>query len=206
MSGFFTNFPKVYYDLLGIEPVSPIVVTNILPRIRMLTSIRLNSYVYYSYDIKDTDTPEIIADKYYGDPNRNWIVLMANDIIDPYYDWPLRLETFAAYVEGKYGSIAASEVTINAYQKTISTLDSSTGLTTDKTYSIDQTTYNALPTTSFQVLNLQKGGTVSITITKSILYAFDYEDQINEAKRNIAIIDKVYVPQLEKELKALLTN
>jgi hypothetical protein len=33
--------------------------------------------------MRDTDTPEIIAHKLYGDPNKYWIILLANQILDP---------------------------------------------------------------------------------------------------------------------------
>ena len=41
-----------------------------------------NDASYYEYEVKDTDTPEIIADKFYGSPERHWIVLGLNQIID----------------------------------------------------------------------------------------------------------------------------
>ena len=40
------------------------------------------------------DTPEIIASKYYGDPEKHWIVLLANDIINPFFDFPLNYQEF----------------------------------------------------------------------------------------------------------------
>ena len=39
-------------------------------------------------------TPENIADRYYGDSTLHWIVLLTNNILDPYFDFPLNYRNF----------------------------------------------------------------------------------------------------------------
>lgn len=199
---YFQSFPKIFYSLNG---GPPIVVTNITKRVRVRDVVKNNGFVYYTYQVQDTDTPEIIAHKYYGDPNRYWIILLTNDIIDPYYDWVLPYPVFQKYIVKKYGTIAAAQVAIDHYEKIITKTDSSTNTTTTQVFQIDLDTYTALPTTSTTVVNLTTGGTVTIVTTKNSVTSYDQEVADNEKKRTIKLIDKQFVSQIEAELKALLS-
>ena len=40
-------------------------------------------------EIDDGETPEVVAEKIYGDAGAAWVVLLANSIIDPQFEWPL---------------------------------------------------------------------------------------------------------------------
>lgn len=198
MAKYFENFPLTLYDQSGNKPERPIVVTNIIARSHLLSD--LNSAVYYSYQVQEGETPEIIADKYYGASGRHWIILYANNIVDPQYDWPLGYDAFNKYIEAKYGSDTIAKTQIHHYEKTIVKTDSFTGKITTETYEIDATAYAALPDTSTQNINLTDGSTVNIVTTRAVVYAYDYEEFENDKKRNIKIIDKTYVGQLESEL------
>ena len=74
------------------------VVTDVIARFAFEQDLVENDASYYEYEVKDTDTPEIIADKFYGSPERHWIVLGLNQIIDPQWDWPLQYPTLIKYV------------------------------------------------------------------------------------------------------------
>lgn len=201
---YFSNLPRIFYDLSGKKPAVPRVVTNILARAHLVKTISENSLIYYTYDAKDSDTPEIIAEKYYGDAGLHWLVLFANNVVDPFYDWVLPYDDFVAFLIGKYGSIQAAQTTIDHYTKTISKHDSLSGDTFTQVYTIDQTTYNTLPDSSFITVNLVNGTTLTITTTRQQVMAYDAETANNEAKRTIKIIDKKYVGEIVKELKTLM--
>ena len=62
--------------------------TNIMRRFRFRRSVVSNKIFFYKIDVSDTDRPDILAHKFYGDPQLHWVILMANDIRDPYNDWP----------------------------------------------------------------------------------------------------------------------
>lgn len=59
---------------------------------------------FISYMIKDGDTPENIAYRLWGDSSLSWILCIVNDIIDPFFDWPLRSDELMGYVKNKYGN------------------------------------------------------------------------------------------------------
>lgn len=203
---FFENFTLVGYNITGEKPAKNNIVTNILARVKMLESIKNETLVYYLYDVQDGDTPEIIASKYYDNPNRHWVVLLANNIVDPQYDWPLNAINFQEYINSKYGSYAIASTQIHHYEKVITKTDSVTKTITTNKYEIDANTYANMASTDTQTYNLKDGNTVIVVTTKNIVYAYDYENSLNESKRKIRIIDKKYVPQIENELSALLAT
>jgi len=203
---FFQNFPKVFYDMAGQAPYKPVIATNITARVRFIQSIKKLGILYYQYDIRDGDTPEIMASKLYGDPNRHWIILLANNIIDPFYDWPLSYDNFNNYLTAKYGSIANAQGSVNQYQLIKQQTDSITGTVVTRTFQISIDVYNATPVTSTLILNMADGSVVTQVTSTNILMNYDYENIINENKRHINLIDPKYVPQIENELKTLMSN
>ena len=184
-----------------------LLLTNILARANLLQNFLSSPAIYYEYDIQDGDTPEIIAHKYYGDVSRYWVVLFANQIMDPQWQWPMTGDVFKSYIDSKY-TLATPAVnpytTVHHYEKQIDTLDISTNITTINKISISQNTYNSL-TTSTTNYSLATG-TVKVTISKNLINIYDYELQLNEDKRNIKILKNNYVGQLEKQFKSLMSQ
>jgi hypothetical protein len=201
---YFEYYPLNFYDLSDSKNQRKIV-ANITARTKILDSIKNATYIYYIYDIRDGDTPEILASKYYDNPNKHWLILFANDIVDPIYDWPLSYANFEKFIVNKYGSYTSASTLIHHYEKIITKTDSVTQQVTTNKYEIDLDTYNSLPASNIETINLKSGNTVKIETTKKIVYAYDYELELNESKRTIKIIDKIYSQQIENELIALLT-
>lgn len=202
---FFEKFPFIAYDINGTKPNKFRLVTNIFSRVKMLDSIKNETLVYYTYSIQEGDTPEIIASKYYDNPSKHWIILLANDIIDPVYDWPLSYQNFLNFIKDKYGSIQNAQTTVHHYEKIITKTDSITSTVTIEKHEIDANTY-ANTASSYEVFNLQSGNTVKVDITKKAVDCYEYEHDLNESKRQIRIIDKRYADQIENELVGLITN
>lgn len=137
MAFFFKNFPTIIYDIEGKEQTNYDIVTNIFFRTRFLREVVNNISAYYEYIIQDGDTPEIIAEKVYRDPQAHWIVLYANDIVDAQYQWPLNSRAFQKYIINKYGSIQIAKTTIHHYEKVITRTDSETGIETETKFIIN---------------------------------------------------------------------
>lgn len=201
---YFEKFPLYFYGLSTNKSQRPKIVTNVLARAKMIDSIRDASYVYYTYSIQDGDTPEILASKYYDNPNRHWIILYANDIVDPVYDWPLSTRDFANFIDAKYGSYANASTGIHHYEKVITKTDSLTQTVTINKHELDYNTYSNLAASTTETINFTNGNVVTIVTTKAAVTYYDYENDLNESKRDIKIIDKSYVAQIENELTALL--
>ena len=98
---YFDSFPLIQYDAAGTG--TPKDVTNILRRVAVRSKIKNQTALYDTYDVKEGETPEIIAHRLYGDAQLHWIVMLFNDITDRYHDWPMTTPQFLAYVNDKYG-------------------------------------------------------------------------------------------------------
>jgi hypothetical protein len=195
---YFNTLPKlIKTDSAG----NSIVLTNILANVSILSQILNNPAIYYTYDIQNGDTPEIIAHKYYGDVYRYWIVLFANQIIDPQWQWPLFGVLFDEYIQSKYTSIDVYN-TVHTYQQITTQVDSGTNTTTVNTIAISQNTYNSFfPSINSYTLPT---GIVTVTTTVNALNIYDYELQQNENNRSIKIINSSYVNEIENELQSLM--
>jgi hypothetical protein len=80
--------------------------TDITRNIRFRRDILSQITVYDEYDIVDGETPEIIAEKVYGNAQYHWVVMLANDIYDYKADFPLTQMALDKFVEDKYGEDA----------------------------------------------------------------------------------------------------
>jgi hypothetical protein len=120
-------------------------------RIGMLKEVLNNTSSYYVLELEDGDTPEILAEKIYGDSGVGWLIIYANNILDPQFDWPLDYRSFSKYIIGKYGSIENAKITPHHYEKVVERYDSETGVTTTDRYWInsDKLTRNS-PEQPFQ--------------------------------------------------------
>jgi len=83
-----------------------ILMKDITRNIRFRRDVLANVTVYDEYDIVDGETPEIIAEKMYGNAEYHWIVMLANDRYDYRNDFPLTYTDLQRYIEDKYGQEA----------------------------------------------------------------------------------------------------
>jgi hypothetical protein len=208
----------LYFDTFPLVVASDyknnaILLTNLMVRVDIIPSLLRNPLLFYSYDLKESDRPDILANKYYDDSNKYWMILYANEIIDPLYDWPLDSHQFDAYLKNKYSEAAGGDEfvltyissTIQEYRKIITTYDSTSLETTTKTVVVDLTTYNSITSVS-TTQTFSSGASVTRTLSKSAVSIYDYEIEINEAKQNIKLINSAYSNQLEKDLKTLMAQ
>ena len=99
MAKYFSKFPKVFY---GFNDNSVDLLTNVTVRFALEKTLKENTSAYYNYSVIEGETPEIIASKLYGSPERHWIILMMNDIVDIENEWPLQYNTLNRFIERKY--------------------------------------------------------------------------------------------------------
>jgi len=98
MAKYFENFPIVEYN--GKQ------VRDITRRNNFVKSISTNPMLFLPYTVKQNERAEDIAEFYYGSVDYAWLVYMANQIIDPYYEWPMDEETFNKYLIAKYTDVS----------------------------------------------------------------------------------------------------
>ena len=91
---YFQDFPVIQYEGRKVR--------DITRRSTFLKGVSNNPYLYYSYTVTDDERAEDVALSYYGSVDYIWLVYMANNIIDPYYEWPMDSQTFNDYLVSKY--------------------------------------------------------------------------------------------------------
>jgi len=226
---YFKSFPYTYYSLDDASTVQ--IVTNLATRVTISDEVKSNLGLYDEYDIKDGETPELVADKFYNNPELHWLVLHYNDIIDPRFDWPLDTNNLSKYVAGKYSNpngihhyedanlaIANGNVIINANVSYLQAGNVVTNLSGTGTGYV-----TSKLTSSNIIVTVTSGGFVTgdiisnvanttnnsaITLTKTIsgtpVTNLDYEDGVNESKRRIKILKSTYIDAIVKDFKKKL--
>lgn len=136
---YFGAFPKIQYDInnTGFGAGSHETVTDIFFRLGIVKDILNNITSYYVYELDDSDTPEILAEKVYGDIGAGWIILYANSMLDPQFDWPLNYDAFQKMIIDRYGSNENATTQIHHYEKVIKRTNEFTGVTVENRYVID---------------------------------------------------------------------
>ena len=94
---YFEKFPTTFYTLDDQKTVQ--IVRNIFLRLNINENIKNNLSLYDEYDVLDGETPEIVADKFYKNPQYHWLILHMNDILDPRFDWPLSTNNLIKYCQ-----------------------------------------------------------------------------------------------------------
>ena len=171
---YFGNFPYIIYDSVGNGDFK--IVTNLLKRVAMRTNVKTNTMIFDTYDVKEGETPEIIADKLYDDPELHWIILYVNNITDRYHQWPMNFGQFNAFLADKYTNTDG----IHHYEILQTSGDTS--------IKIDIGT----DTTGYTLSDLT-------TITNR-----EFEEERQDTLRKIRLLDFEYVEQFETEFKNLM--
>ena len=198
-----------------------ITVNNIISRAYLLPSLQNNLMLFYTYDVKDGDTPENMTYRYYGDVYRYWILMYSNGIIDPYSQWPLTNDQFTIYLLDKYKQSAANSAnvtvanvtssqilsytssTVHHYEQYITTINSIDNQGQTITIQISGNTYNSFvgyTTTS----TFNDGSTVTKSVSVGAISIYNYELGVNESKRNIRVMNTNYVTGTEQQLQSLM--
>jgi hypothetical protein len=195
---YFNSLPKIrYVDKNNVTTIY----TNLMARASVIPSVLNNALVYYSYDVQDGDTPEIIAYKYYGDVNRFWIVLYCNQLNDPQWDWPLSSNKFQKYILNKYNTGNLNST--HHYERITTKTNINTNTTTVDTETISQEVYNSLQSSTTTTYTLGSE-TITVNVVKSVVTNYEYENSLNESKRNIKILNKAYADKLESQFLELM--
>jgi hypothetical protein len=169
---YFANFPLIPYDSVGDGNYK--LVTNLMKRVALRSKVRTNTLLYDTYDVKEGETPEMIADKLYGDPNLHWIIMYVNGITDRYHQWPLSTPQFLAFLNDKYSNPDAAHH-----------------------YEITQTSGDTTVTIDIGSDNTSHAGATLITNR-------EYEESRQDTLRSIRLLDQAYVDQFVEEFENLI--
>ena len=173
---YFDAFPVIPYDAKGDLNFKD--VTNLLRRVGMRAKLKSNTLLYDTYNVKEGETPEIIAHKLYGDTQLHWIILLINDITDRYHQWPMSGGQFLDYLNDKYSNPDA----IHHYETTQTSGD--TKVKIEVFNEVDDDAYTGLT-----------------PITNR-----EYEENEQDKRRQIRLVDPSFVEQFVDEFKKLMNE
>jgi hypothetical protein len=208
MSEYFSNFPEqIYNNYLSLD---------ITKRTKFKENTLTDPLLFLPYTVEDGEKPEDIAYYYYGSTEYVWLILLANDIIDPYYDWPMDQQFFYNYLMDKYADISGKTgYDIISWTKNENILSNIVYFYKEedgRILKVNNKTlvYEYLYDQLGNVLTTENGKYIYTSVKPYEGYiayrVFDYENDLNENKRQILVIDKQYLSQIEKELKTLMNE
>ena len=171
---YFDAFPVIPYDSKGDLNYKD--VTNLLRRVGMRAKLKSNTLLYDTYNVKEGETPEIIAHKLYGDAQLHWIILLINDITDRYHQWPMSEAQFSQYLKDKYSNPDA----VHHYE-----IPQESG---DTDVKINIGTSNADYPTATLITN------------------YEHEQKLQDDKRKIRLLDPSFISQFVTEYKSLMSE
>ena len=228
---YFKSFPYTFYSLDDTSTVQ--VVTNITNRVALSDEVKNNLSLFDEYDVKDGETPELVADKFYNNSELHWLVLHYNEIIDPRFDWPLDTNNLNRQVAGKYTDVNATHhfedangnytngnayiLSSNAFTNfsvndvITNNTNNGVGYITQKNSSsnVRVTITTGGFKTGDQILkssNTSNRANITSTVILSGIPVtnFTFEEEINESKRRIKILKVSYVDAVVNDFKKKL--
>ena len=171
---YFNSFPIIFYDSVGDLKFKD--VTNLLRRVGLRAKIKSNSLLFDTYNVKEGETPEIIASRLYGNPELHWVILLLNDITDRYHQWPMTTPQFLDFINDKYDDPDG----IHHYEKSQDSGD--TKVKIEVFNEVDEDAYTGLT-----------------PITNR-----EYEENEQDKKRQIKLLDDRYLGAFMTEFKELM--
>lgn len=198
MPSYFRQVPNLDYvsrtaDAKNISEY--ITVKNLFKKGKLREDIFGDLSFFTKYKIIGDDRPDNVAFDVYGDETLDWLVLLCNNILNIQTEWPLPQESFENFLLNKYGS-QEGLLQIHHYE-TIKVTDSSgitivpEGIQVPSNYTVEY--YDS---GLGQYVNKSN---ITIEITN-----YDYENQIEDDKRNIFVLKSTYLNVILNDMNDIM--
>ena len=185
---YFAFLPKIEYDNVGGLHQTTKTSINIIVRNLVKEKVKELGVVYDKHFIQDGERPDIISHLYYGSTDLEWLIMVTNNIFDPYFVWPRSKTDFHSHILRKYRSINLARRLAYEYRQIITPANPKTSAP-EETWVVDKQTFDSLTEQN----------------RKKISY-YDYELLKNEENREINIIKPIYATAIQKEVQNMGIN
>ena len=197
MSNYFKQLPNFDYISRINERKSNrdyLEVKNLFRRPLIREDIFTNFMSFTKYKIIGDERPDQVAYNVYGDEDLDWVVLLANNIINVRDEWPMSQGDFNNYLSEKYGDTGG--VDLIKHYETIQIQDSKGKIFVPKGKIVDST---------FKATFLDSGTNqlVEVSPIQGISYR-TYEERLQDDKRNINILESRFLSYVIDEVETLL--
>ena len=200
MSKYFRYYPQTQYAFANGSFTIEKSVKNISLKTVLKDGLSQDDpYAFLRYTIVENEKAEDIADFYYDDPAMSWLVYFANDIVDPYTQWPKTYENFTEYFRKKYASQAlptGTDAIVWGQDTTRTDNIVHWKKTDDETILISPDSY----------IRAQTFNGDFVAGEWTAVRRFDYEMEENEELRNIILVNTSYAQTVLENLRSLLNG
>ena len=197
MSNYFNKVPNFeYVSRLPDANISDYIpVKNLFKKGALREDIFQDLAVFSKYKIINADRPDNVAFDFYGDSSLDWLVLACNNIVNIKTEWPMQQLEYDKYLLDKYGSYeninAVHHYETTEQKNTKNIIVVKAGLRVASNYSI--TYYDS-----------GDGGMVTKYPVKTVTN-YDYEESLQEKRRNIFLLKSRYLNIVLDDLELLMT-
>ena len=200
MSNYFRRLPNLDYPSLLKDRESNtdfIQTKNLFRRTKIREDLFANFMQFDKYEIVGDERPDNVSEKVYGRDDLDWVVLLSNNIVDINNEWPLSQLQLNRFLSDKY--TPQELVSIHHYE-TLELRDSKNqlilpaGLVVDEDFNLEYLSGGQIKSTN----SLVEGRPV-----RAVTF-FDYENDLNEQKRNINVIKKDFLGMFIKDFERIM--
>ena len=168
-------------------------VKNLFKRTKISEKIFQDLTYFTKYQIIGDERPDNIAFKIYGDSNLDWMIMIANNIINLQDEWPLEERAFYKFLINKYVSVEGMEK-VHHYE-TQEIKDSRGKVIVPKKLEVPS---------DYSVTYFDGGQEkIATSITDEVTNK-EYEERIQEEKRNIFVIKPKFVGIVIDEMERVM--
>lgn len=208
---YFKTLPNIEYHANLVDTNSSldtVTAKNFFRRGKIRADIFQNTSFFTKYTIVGDERPDQVSEKFYGTPLYDWVILTVNNILDVYNEWPLSQQALYDYLIQKYES--EENLYSTKHYKTLEIRNSSNQIVQKSGVIVDEVFYNQLAVEGSAALEyydenlrvvIQKAGAdISVPVT-----FLDYEEEINDKKRDIFILRQRYLQDALNDLEDIST-
>lgn len=194
---YFRELPDLEYQSFDSNKNSSldyVKVKNIFRRVKMRDDIQYAFKLFNKYEIPDGSRPDIVAEELYGKSDLDWVVLISAGITNVKTQWPLSDSDLYNYTLNKYGFSGINAV---KFYETKEVKDSAGRLILPAGKVVNENFTIPDPNTIYTTPNIKLNPVVGIT-------NFEYESRLNEKKRTIYVLKKVYLQQFLTDIRKIM--
>ena len=202
MSAYFRNVPNFEYVNRLPESHSSseyIEVKNLFKRGKIRDDIYQNVTYFTKYSIQGDDRPDNVAFDVYQDSNLDWVILLANNMVNVQTEWPLTQNSFENYLLNKYGTneniYGIHHYETQKIKNSLGAIVLPEGLHVDKNFSMKFLDANLGTYT-------EVGGSGDLITTEVTNY--DYEVDLQDKKRQIYILKQGYLNLIITDMERIM--
>ena len=195
---YFSNLPEFEYvnrTQRGRSEGDYSVVKNFFKRGKLREDIFQDLTFFTKYIVEGDDRPDTVASKVYDDPTLDWVVLMANNIINVQSEWPMSQADFHAYITNKYDEETLYSGIHHYESREVKTTDNSIIIPAGQRVGVAQ---------SVSYYDDALGQHVRATDVALPVTNYTHEERLNNDKRNIFVLKASYLNIVFDDLEEIM--